>query len=404
MLNKKKAETDFSSFVVQSSSSFSDRYVPPPLRRQSQPREEDFFKPNPYLPSLGKNNLASFDRSSAPEPEDSFYTFSNEPSFAFSHFSPTTPSTPNTSRNFSRSFGFSPKGFAASPPLPRAISRPSRLNTPSFERQQVIAEVEEDEATMEVGVPLLPEVDEFDQSEEPLGPVLPLASVREKGTELDLSHLKAVDLGTPVEDCSGCGLVADRSFVVFVSFLLTLLLALSFPDSRIPRESLSVQLSTHYDCLCTESLSSLVLPGLPQLDDQRSSSQTSSTIGLLLVFSTSQRVRPLLYRILLYSWRTWYRSSSRRYPSTRRSQDPNCYPSLSRSFNVSFRHGGGARSRQDEKTLKERKASKLGRCRCDQCKSPLSLSIEIDRFFQSTFVTYGSTHSSISFCIDLYHR
>ncbi|GAA5993986.1 hypothetical protein JCM5350_008017 [Sporobolomyces pararoseus] len=201
--------------IRSSSSSFSDRYVPPPLRRQSQPREEDFFKPNPYLPSLGKNNLASFDRSSAPEPEDSFYTFSNEPSFAFSHFSSTTPSTPNTSRNFSRSFGFSPKGFAASPPLPRSISRPSRLKTPSFERQQVIAEVEEDEATLEVGVPLLPEVDEFDQSEEPLGPVLPLASVREKGTEVDLSHLKAVDLDTPVEDCSGCGLVADRSFVVF---------------------------------------------------------------------------------------------------------------------------------------------------------------------------------------------
>ncbi|GAA5948229.1 hypothetical protein JCM3765_001327 [Sporobolomyces pararoseus] len=203
--------------VRSSSSSFSDRYVPPPLRgqRNLQEQQQDDFKPNPYLPSLGKNSLASFDRSSAPESEDSFYTFSNEPSFAFSHFSSTAPSTPSTSRNLSRSFGLSPKGFAASPPLPRSISRPSRLNTPSFERQQVIAEVEEDEATSEVGASVSLEVDEFDRSEEPLGPVLPLGSVREKGTQVDLSQLKAVDQGTPVEDCSGCGLVADRSFVVF---------------------------------------------------------------------------------------------------------------------------------------------------------------------------------------------
>lgn len=188
------------------SSSYSDRYVPPPLR-SSHPTLSS-SAPHPYLPSLGKNSLAAFDRSSVPDSEDSFYTFSNEPSFAFSHFSP-APSSPGSSRNLSKNFRLSPKGFVASPPPPRALHRLGRL-PPSYKRQSAIDEVDEEDTTP-------PPLNEFGEAEEPFGPIMPLASFRQQADTIDLDQHPLSLNEHGAEDCSGCGLAPDASFVIFVS-------------------------------------------------------------------------------------------------------------------------------------------------------------------------------------------
>ncbi|GAA6014733.1 hypothetical protein JCM11491_001957 [Sporobolomyces phaffii] len=217
VLGARKARFDDSpTSIKSSSSSVSSTYVPPHLRTRRP--EENFVKPHPFLPSLGKNSLTAFDRSSAPDSEDSFYTFSNEPSFAFSHFS-AHPSTPNSSRDLSRGFGLSPTFTRASKtsnasPSPRSLSRPSRINTSPFIGHPR-AILEEDEASPTTGVTDTDHL-ELLQGEVPLGPVLPLASIRDEGTGVNLSHLEIVDDRTLLQDCSGCGLIWDRSFVVFL--------------------------------------------------------------------------------------------------------------------------------------------------------------------------------------------
>ncbi|GAA5879959.1 hypothetical protein JCM16303_004414 [Sporobolomyces ruberrimus] len=193
------------------SSNFSQRYVPPHLRRPQQ--EKEAARPHPYLPSLGKHDLASFDRSSAPEPEDSFYTFSNEASFAFSRYD-SQPSSPESSRDYYRTPTLSPKGFVASPPA-RLLSRPSRLDISPFERSEVIKEEEEEE---EASVRRIPLDDPYELScdDLPLGPVLPLASIRDDASKVDLTPLQAIAARNSFGDCVGCGSKPDLSFVLLL--------------------------------------------------------------------------------------------------------------------------------------------------------------------------------------------
>ncbi|GAA6059245.1 hypothetical protein JCM10212_006638 [Sporobolomyces blumeae] len=187
------------------------RYVPPHLRNQSA--KENISTSTPYLPSLGKNSLSSFDRTGAPRAEDSFYTFSNEASLAFSRY-PSVESTPNTSRSLSQGVvacTASPaRGVVASPP-PRSLPRTARLDVSCFDHPQMIPE--EDDSPCPSGGDN-EHVDALVELDEPAGPVLALDSITASAS-VPASVLNALLQNLSVEECSGCGAQPHASFVLF---------------------------------------------------------------------------------------------------------------------------------------------------------------------------------------------
>ena len=204
--------------LEQSISHRGDRYIPPHLRSPVSNKESQSTVTTPYLPSIGKNSLSSFDRSALPECEDSFYTFSNGPSFEFSRYA-ASPSTPESSCELSRNLRLSPfplKGILASPPS-RLHSGSTRLDTSFFEHPQAIAE-EEDTSSEDNGIRQAG-THELEHGEEPAGPVVPLESVRAEAANIDFNELKGISNKSRAEECSGCGSSPDLSFVIFVRSL-----------------------------------------------------------------------------------------------------------------------------------------------------------------------------------------
>ncbi|GAA5942945.1 RNA-binding protein [Sporobolomyces koalae] len=150
------------------------------------------------------------------EPEDSFYTLSNSPSFAFSHFSNVT-SSPDSSFDLSRNLRPCPETILGSP-LARLLVRPPRLDTSASHSPQPIIEGKEDIHRPELGFER-DEHDVFDRGQEPLGPVLPLGDIALEASKIDPSQLDLASEDRPVEECVGCGLKPDRSFVILIPCL-----------------------------------------------------------------------------------------------------------------------------------------------------------------------------------------